>query len=128
MRYAIALPIAVAAVACARGAAATDVAVCTDQGRFVMELADDKSPVRRAAAMAIGRLAASGSRGMVVELAHLLIADRGVAVPLALVAGLSRGEEPSELGLEIAAGILDHESAMVRRFAARYLDEFASAR
>jgi cyclophilin family peptidyl-prolyl cis-trans isomerase len=44
MRYAIALPIAVAAVACARGAAATDVAVCTDQGRFVMELADDKSP------------------------------------------------------------------------------------
>jgi cyclophilin family peptidyl-prolyl cis-trans isomerase len=44
MRHAIALPIAVAAVACARGAAATDVTVCTDQGRFVMELADDKSP------------------------------------------------------------------------------------
>lgn len=90
-------------------------------------IADEKSSVRRASAMAIGRLSASGSRGMVVELARLLIADRGVAVPLALVAGLSRGEEPSELGREIAAGLLDHESAMVRRFAARYLNEFGSA-
>jgi cyclophilin family peptidyl-prolyl cis-trans isomerase len=44
MRYAIALPVAVMAIACARGAAATDVVVCTDQGQFVMELAEEKSP------------------------------------------------------------------------------------
>jgi cyclophilin family peptidyl-prolyl cis-trans isomerase len=44
MRYAIASTIACAIVVCPRGAAATDVAVCTDRGRFVMELADEQSP------------------------------------------------------------------------------------
>jgi cyclophilin family peptidyl-prolyl cis-trans isomerase len=38
------LPFAAAALACCGAALATEVAVCTDHGRFVIELADAKSP------------------------------------------------------------------------------------
>jgi cyclophilin family peptidyl-prolyl cis-trans isomerase len=47
MRLEFTLPAAVAAVAavaCAGASFATEVAVCTDQGRFVIDLADEKAP------------------------------------------------------------------------------------
>ncbi|MCP4308719.1 MAG: DUF4365 domain-containing protein [bacterium] len=89
-------------------------------------IADDRASVRRSAANAIGRLAASASDGMVVELAQMIVSDRGVAVPSALVAGLSRGAQSTELGRDIARKLLIHRSATVRRLAARYVDEYGS--
>ncbi len=44
MKRARILSIAAAAIACCGAAVATEVAVCTDQGRFVIELADAQSP------------------------------------------------------------------------------------
>jgi peptidyl-prolyl cis-trans isomerase A (cyclophilin A) len=44
MKRARILPTAAAAIACSGTALATEVAVCTDQGRFVIELADTQSP------------------------------------------------------------------------------------
>jgi cyclophilin family peptidyl-prolyl cis-trans isomerase len=44
MERAFTLQVAAAALACSGAAFATDVAVCTDQGRFLIELADEQSP------------------------------------------------------------------------------------
>jgi cyclophilin family peptidyl-prolyl cis-trans isomerase len=44
MKRAFTLQVAAAALTCSGAVTATEVAVCTDQGRFVIELADEQSP------------------------------------------------------------------------------------
>lgn len=82
--------------------------------------ADGRVPVRRAAAEAVGRLAGSSPDAVVVELARRLVRDGGAIVPSALLVGLSRGDQETELGREIAASLSDHASARVRRLAREF--------
>lgn len=84
-------------------------------------VADGRVSVRRAAAHAVGRLAATDPNPVVVELARSLTLDRGAIVPPALLVGLSRGDTDTELGREIASVLGGHASAHVRGLAHDFL-------
>lgn len=87
-------------------------------------LADGRVSVRRAGAGAVGRLAASAPDHVVVELARRLAADAGAIIPPALLVGLSRGEQSTELGREVAMNLRDHASAVVRRLSQEFLTRY----
>ncbi len=87
-------------------------------------VADGRVSVRRGAAQAVGRLAASTPNPVVVELARYLALDRGAIVPPALLVGLGRGDVATELGREVAAGLRNHPSARVRRLSRDFLTRY----
>lgn len=88
-------------------------------------VADERAVVRSAAAHAVGRLATTEADEVVVELAHVLVEDRGALVPSALMAGLSRGENATDLGRKLAEQLARHRSARVRGLAAEFLHQDA---
>jgi hypothetical protein len=82
---------------------------------------DGRAEVRSMAAHAVGRLAATVPEDVVLTLARLLADDRGVVIPSALIAGLSRDVVVSRFARELGEALSIHPSARVRSMVLRLL-------
>lgn len=85
-------------------------------------VADGRTPVRSAAAQAVGRLASLVEDPIVVSLVEVLTADDGVTIPWALLAGLSEANEANQVARAAATRLAGHPSAHVRRFSRHILE------
>ena len=90
-----------------------------DQQPLLSALSGDPHPlVRREAAIAIGRLAATYPSPAICSQAWDLARKDGIMLPAALLSGLARAISPASLvASEIALHIQEHPSAIIRRWA-----------
>ena len=94
--------------------------LCPANQSLLSALAADSHPaVRRAAAIATGKLLPASPNSLIIALAWKLADDKGADLPSGLLHGLLQTQQESPIGTEIAQHLLNHPSAWLRRLAKR---------